>query len=422
MNTTKKRLSVLICVVLIIQMFTVNVASAAYVNGAYISSSGACVMDYETGEVLYQYYGYTPRVPASMTKLLNVYCVYDAISKGEITMDTVVPISANVYSKSRNGKYQNVVPLNYGTAYTVSQLLDIVISYSASGASVALAELVGGGSEYRFVARMNSTAKAMGVSANFYDSCGYANNTITPVGMATIARNLIKDYPDVLTRSSRAYVTFYGTTYKSTNYLLDTYYYEGADGLKTGTGSVAGACFCGTAARNGHRLITVTMGSSSTNQRFIDTIRLLDYGFAQLEAREGIFYTDAKTYINGYEVPTFMYKGETSHAVVIAEDLRSYGFDVDFNGETECININYNPEKAYTPIPLESYKNRDGQRVCSVLESNITATATNDTSVVALEDIYIINGYTCISVDELSKVYGFTWNDAEKAAYITADN
>ena len=179
------------------------------------------------------------------------------MTNGEISLTTSVPISSSVYNKSRNKLNQNIVPLNYNTVYTVDEMMNISLVHSASAATVALAELVGGGSEAKFVARMNNTARELGLSAYYYDSCGVADNRISPVSMASLARTLIIKYPDVINRTSKRSVYFHGETYRTTNHLFDTYYYEGADGMKTGTGTAAGACFCGTAIRDGRRLISV---------------------------------------------------------------------------------------------------------------------------------------------------------------------
>lgn len=272
----KSFIAVILSLVMGLNILFGTMAQAAELN---ISSQGACVMDYYTGEVLYERNGNVPRVPASMTKIMNMYCIYEALRNREITLNTVVPISKNVYEKSRNSVYQSVLPLYYDKTYTVDEMMDIIVVYSASGAAVAMAELIGG-TEENFVARMNKKAKEMGIDAYYYDSCGIAKNQISPIGMATLARNIIRDFPNILTRSAQSSVYFHGKTYKTTNHLLDTYYYEGADGLKTGTTSAAGYCFCGTAIRNGRRMISVTMSSSSTGQRFIDTAKLLDYGFS----------------------------------------------------------------------------------------------------------------------------------------------
>lgn len=412
----KKLISILIVFQILILSVTAN---AAYVGNTYISSAGACVMDFETGDVLYEYNGYTPRVPASLTKLMTIYCVYRAISNGEISMDTRVPISQNVYYKSRNGLYLNMIPLNYNTTYTVSELMDVVLVHSASASAVALAELLGGGSEADFVARMNSTAAELGLSAYYYDSCGVANNSISPVSMATLARKLVSDYPDVLNRTSKRSVYFHGATYKSTNHLFDTHYYAGADGLKTGTGSVAGACFCGTALKNGRRLISVTLGSSSASQRFTDIVRLLDYGFAIAEDKyESIYYTDMRVFVNGSEMPTFYYNGDEPHAVVIAEDMANYGFDVVYDDTSRTLYITGNREKAFNPITLDIYKNKKGIKAFDVKDSNINVVLNDGEISHVFSDVYSVGGYMCVSADEFAAFYDFVWNGAEAAAYI----
>ena len=416
-----KRASFFLSMILIMQMVFPALTNAAYVGNKQITSQGACVMDFETGEVLYEYNGNVPRVPASMTKIMNLYLVYEALENGEITLDTVVPISKNVYNKSRNSVYQSVLPLYYNQTYTVDEMIGVIITYSASGAAVAMAELLGNGSEAVFVQKMNNKAQEMGIDAHYYDSCGIAENKISPIGMATLARNIIKDYPDILTRSAKKSVSFHGNTYRTTNHLLDTYYYEGADGLKTGTTSAAGYCFCGTAVRQGRRMISVTMHSSSTGQRFIDTARLLDYGFAVAGAKyNSIYFTDMKTFINGYEVPSFLYNGTDPHVVIVAEDLEHFGFDVSWNNDERVLYIKYNKNKIASPIALDYYKNKNGQKAFDIA-------ATNDISVIVddgvqqhrLKDTYAIDGYMCISVDEFENIYDFSWNNDEKAAYIT---
>lgn len=398
-------------------------ASAATVGGKYVSSAGACVMDCETGDVLYEYGGNTPRVPASLTKLMTAYCVYEALANGEITLSTNVPISNSVYNKSRNKLYQNMVPLNYNTVYTVDEMMNLSLVHSASAATVALAELVGGGSEARFVARMNNTAAQLGLSAHYYDSCGVADNSISPISMASLARQLINKYPDVINRTSKRSVYFHGGTYRSTNHLFDTYYYESADGLKTGTGTAAGACFCGTAVRDGRRLISVTMGSSSAGQRFTDTINLLNYGFDVAKERyDSVNFTDMRTFVNGSEMPTFYHGGSNPHAVIIAEDMANYGFDVSFDDAARILYITRNYEKKCDPIPLDIYKGRNGQKAFGVMNSNIKVVLTDGNYSYTFADAYNVGGYMCISIDEFNDMYDFEWNGSEHAAYITTVN
>ncbi len=421
----RKATSLSLCIIMVFTFVLSATAQAATVGGNYISSSGACVMDFETGDVLYEHNGNTPRVPASMTKIMNVYLIYEALEKGEISLDTVVPISQNVYNKSRNAVYQSVLPLYYDTKYTVDEMLDVIIVYSASGAAIAMAELLGGGSEAAFVEKMNAKVGEMGIDAYYYDSCGIANNEITPIGMATLARNIIKDYPDILTRTTKKSVSFHGNTYKTTNHLLDTYYYMGADGLKTGTTPASGYCFCGTAVRDGRRMISVTMNSSSTGQRFIDTARLLDYGFNVASTKyRWLHYTDISTFINGAEVPTFAYNGFESSAVVLAEDLANYGFDVEFTFDPETVigtlTLTYNKDKAITPIPIDAYKNRNGENAYYVYNyNNRNVFVNNGAETKQLTNVLMLNGYMVISVDELGKLFDYTWNNETKSANIT---
>ena len=417
----KKRVIALFIFISMLSGFIIPV-QAAYVGGNYISSSGACVMDYETGEILYEYNGNVPRVPASMTKIMNLYCVYDALANGEITLDTLVPISSSVYAKSRDSVYQSVLPLYYNTQYTVDEMMDIAAVYSASGAAVALAELVGGGSEAAFVDRMNAKVAQLGIDAYYYDSCGIANNEVSPIAMAALTRSIIRDYPDILVRCAKKSVNFHGNTYKTTNHLLDTYYYAGADGLKTGTTPAAGYCFCGTAVRNGRRMISVTMNSSSTGQRFVDTARLLDYGFSVAASKYGtIYHTDMRTFINGNEIPTFSYAGSTPHAVIIAEQLENYGFDTNYDSQSNTLYLHYNPQKPITPLPADEYnseKGKTGEAAFKIYDSPIKTVIDDGETQHILTDTYNIDGQTCVSVDEFNGIYDFTWDADTKSALI----
>lgn len=316
-----------------------------------------------------------------------------------------------------------MVPLNYNTVYTVDELMNIALVHSASAATVALAEFVGGGSEANFVSRMNNTARSLGLSAYYYDSCGVADNRISPVSMAVLARTLVSKYPDVINRTSKRSVYFHGATYRTTNHLLDTYYYAGADGLKTGTGTAAGACFCGTAVRGGRRLISVTLGSSSAGQRFTDTINLLNYGFKVAAERYNcVDFTNMRTFINGNEMPTFYHGGSSPHAVVIAEDMANYGFDVSFDDASRTLHVVRNYEKGADPIPLDIYKNRNGEKAFSVLPSDIKVVLTDGNYSYTFADAYNVGGYMCISIDEFNDMYDFVWNSAESAAYVTTVN
>lgn len=421
---TKKKSTVVLCLVLCIQIILLLPAQAADLNGKFISSQGACVMDFETGNVLYEHNGNVPRVPASMTKLMTVYCVYDAIRSGMINMNTQVPISTNVYNLSRNPSYQGV-PLYYNTVYTVDEMLAIVITYSACAPAAALAELISG-SETAFVRHMNDMARKMGIDATYYDCFGVMNNQVSPVAMVTLARNLIKEFPDIIVRTSKRSINFHGGTYHSTNKLFSTYYYEGADGLKTGTTSASGYCFCGTAVRNGRRIIAVTMASSSSNQRFVDMTALLDYGFSVSggtpAVSAGLYHTDIRTYINGHEVPTYAYTdSNVSKPVILAETLMNYGFNVSYNAESQTLILSLNPD--LSPSPVAFYRGAPGEKAFDIMPENTVRVVINDgKNDRVISNVYNLNGYMAIDADELGTIFGFSWNDAQRSINVDTTN
>lgn len=257
-----------------------NASAVGEVDGKRITSLGAIVIDFETGMEIYAYNADVRRGPASMTKMMTVYLVYEAMANGMFDMDTIVPISPYVSNYSRTPGETNV-PLNQGVDYTVSELLDVIVVMSAGGACAALAELVAGTTR-AFIKSMNEKAQEWGIDAIFYSVSGGVNFTqLTPRAMAELARRMIMDFPEVLEKTSMPTVTFRGRTIPSTNNLLGVY--EGIDGLKTGTHSGTRANFTGTAKRGDIRIISVTMGSSNSG-RFADTTILLDYGFEVMEA------------------------------------------------------------------------------------------------------------------------------------------
>ena len=346
MKHFRKQIAIIIAIVIAISVFAPGLASAADVGGHEISSQGACVLDFETGLMIYGYNEYTPRVPASMTKLVAVYVIYDAIEAGEIDIDSVTRISKGVSQLSVNWDYSNV-PLDEGTSVSVRELLDVVLIWSACAATVALGEALCG-SEEGLVARMNEKVSSLGLNSHFNDCYGVsANNSITPYGMAMVARCLILEHPEVLQITSKKSVTFRGTEYKNTNLLLGE---SGVDGVKTGYTDAAGFCFTGTSQRGGRRIVAVTMGSTSA-ARFPDARILLDYGFANAESvvaeynkTAGAAPTGASLILNGVTLPLNAYVIDGNHYFKlrdIAYLLRETEsrFDVTWNIARKSVDI-----------------------------------------------------------------------------------
>lgn len=247
-----------------------------------ISSGGAIVIDFETGEDIYAYNADELCASGSMAKMMSVYLVYQAIENGQIGYDTIVPISAGVEVFSHDEDVSNI-PLFQSGTYTVDELLSITIVSSASGAINAMAELVGG-SRQEFIRMMNDKVAEWGIDAYFETTYGGGPTTqVTPRAMAVIVRNTISQFPQVLEKTSMPTYEFGYRKLTSTNKLLSVY--DGIDGYKTGTfDDDFKENFAATAERDGTRIISVTM-SSRSGRRFHDTTVLLDYGFAVMEER-----------------------------------------------------------------------------------------------------------------------------------------
>ena len=257
-------------------------------------AASAIVMDYETGYVIYEKDADTLRVPASMTKVMTAYLIFEEIEAGRLTLDTKITISHRVSDLSKNPNYPAMVYLREGSQVSVDMLLKLIFLPSASAACVAMAEEIAGSQE-SFVARMNETAKTLGIDAEYHNCHGASPNHITARAQAELTRSFLQRFPQVLDYTSLKSVYFNGKTYYNSNRLIqDSYRYEGADGFKTGTTSAAGFCLTATAVSGERRLITVVMKSLSDHWRFTDTTTLLDEGFAWMEANAALISETVK--------------------------------------------------------------------------------------------------------------------------------
>lgn len=284
MNARKTRLRRLAACLIAVLLCLTGLSPAA--SALDIRAASAFVMDYQTGECLYEYNGDVARVPASMTKVMTAYIVYQELERGNLTWDTQIPISHNVAVKSRDSSYPTAVPLTEGATYSVDTLMHLIMIPSASASCIAMAEYIAG-SEAAFVTRMNQTADAFGLSATYNNCHGARVNYITARSQAMLTRRFIQDYPDILRITAKSSYSFGGRWYNNTNHLLNTLApYAGLDGFKTGTISEAGYCVTTTATRGNRRVIAVVMKSTSDNQRFADSRQLLDLGFSEIARRD----------------------------------------------------------------------------------------------------------------------------------------
>ncbi len=269
-----------------------------------LNAEAAILVDAETGAILYEKNADVVLGVASMAKMMTEYLVLEAIDEGKITWDQKVLINEYVHKLSAAPGLSNV-GLTQGEEYTVKELYEAMAIYSGNAASVALAELVAG-TEKNFVTMMNDKAKELGLGKDykFVNSTGLNNSSLLgshPAGnpdeenvmsakaTARLAYHLLKDYPEVLDTASMPVLKFRdGREYKNFNWMLPTliYAYEGVDGLKTGSTEFAGDGFTATAERNGQRFLSVVMKTSSKEERFAETKKVLDYAFANFSKQE----------------------------------------------------------------------------------------------------------------------------------------
>lgn len=256
-------------------------------------AASAIVIDAETGYVIYEKDADTMRSPASMTKVMTAYLIFEELEAGRLTQDTKITISNRNAAISRNPNYPAMVNLRAGSQVSVDTLLKLILLPSSSASCIVMAEQISG-SEEAFVQRMNETAQALGIDAQYNNCHGASPNSVSARAQATLTREFLTRFPAVLDYTSLHSVSFNGKTYHNSNKLLQSsYYYEGADGFKTGTTSSAGFCLTATAVSDERRLITVVMKSLSDHWRFVDTTTLLDAGFAWAEENEALLVQPA---------------------------------------------------------------------------------------------------------------------------------
>ncbi len=257
-----------------------------------LTCKAAILMEASTGTVIYEQNPDQTLSPASITKIMTLVLIFDAIHSGKIKLEDIVTTSA--YAKSMGGSQ---VYLEEGEQQTVETLIKCIVIASGNDASVAMAEYIAG-SETEFVNQMNERAKELGMAnTNFEDCCGLtdsANHYTTARDVAIMSRELITKYPEIFNYSSIwmeniTHVTKKGESVfglTNTNKLLKQY--EWTTGLKTGSTSIAKYCLSATARKNDIDLIAVIMAAPDYKARFSEAIALLNYGYANCKLYRSI--------------------------------------------------------------------------------------------------------------------------------------
>lgn len=242
-----------------------------------VESKSAVLMDAKTGTVLYEKNKNEAYSPASVTKIMTILLVMEALDEGSASLEDKITVSS--YAASMGGSQ---VFLEEGEVMSVEELLKCAVIASANDASVALAEHIAG-SESAFVARMNARAGELGMRDTvFMNATGLDDteeNLTSAVDIAIMSRELIS-HEKVLEYSSIWQDTIRDGEFTLTNTNRLVRYYDGCNGLKTGSTSKAGFCMSATAKRGDLQLIAVVMGAPTRDSRNSIARNLLDYGFA----------------------------------------------------------------------------------------------------------------------------------------------
>jgi len=240
----------------------------------------AIVVDATSGEVLYARRADQPRYPASITKVMTAYLVFEALATGRLSADDLVPISRHAANQP-----PSKLGLRPGDALTVDQALRVISTKSANDIAVALAEKVGG-TEARFAALMTLRAQEIGMTGTrFVNASGLPDTRqiSTARDIAILSRAVMRDYPQYYSYFGQKSTSFRGQTISSHNRLLLRM--PGFDGLKTGFTNASGYNLAASAVRDGRRLITVVLGGNSTAARDDNVEELLNAGFDVLSKR-----------------------------------------------------------------------------------------------------------------------------------------
>ena len=266
---------------------TAVVSSCVCVYGAEekppveIKAKAAVLMDASTGKVLMKYNENERLYPASVTKIMPLLLVTEAIDSGKIVLNDTVTVSATAAVKGGSQIW-----LKEGEQMSVDDLLKATAVYSANDACTALGEYIAGSDE-AFVKMLNDRAKELGMTNTNFENCTGLDDTTenhltTAMDVAIMSRELLKheliiNYTTIWMDSLREGQTELVNTNKLVRF------YDGTTGLKTGTTSKAGCCVSASAMREGTHLIAVVMGSDNSSDRFETAKAMLNWGFANYE-------------------------------------------------------------------------------------------------------------------------------------------
>ena len=274
-----------------------------------VAGKSAVLMDVETGTVMYESNAHEPLAPASVTKVMTMLLIMEAIDNGKIRWEDTVTVSEAAAAKGGSQIY-----LKVGETMPVSDMVKSIAVSSANDCACAMAEHLAG-SEGAFVEQMNARAKELGMNDTKFVNCTglddapeAAEHRTCAYDIALMSRELLKYHPDIKKYTTIWMDTVRGGAFGLANTNKMVRFYSGCTGLKTGYTSGAGYCLSASAQRDGMELIAVVMGSATSQERFAACKSMLDYGFANFS-----LYTPALQ--ENASVPVTLGKAGTVRAV-----------------------------------------------------------------------------------------------------------
>ena len=276
--------SIMLCILASICCTSMQIVTYAD-SSVDITSKSACLVDFDSGDVLYEKDATTHLPVASMVKMMTILLTLEEYEKGNLSDETMISTTEN--ASSMGGSQVFIDPY---VEYSAKDMLKSVIVSSANDASVALAEHISG-SEENFVAKMNERAKELGMNDTNYVNCTglpapeqYSCAKDSACILKEVAKYDKYHQFSTIWMDELVHPSGRKTELVNTNRLVR--YYEGCDGGKTGSTNEAGCCLTATAKRNNMRLISVVIGAKNSQTRFNECSKLFNYGFANFESRK----------------------------------------------------------------------------------------------------------------------------------------
>lgn len=264
-------------IALIFSMVAALAGSVLLASSPALARYASIVVDVDSGQVLHAVNADTRNYPASLTKMMTLYLVFEALEKGTLTLDQRLPVS-----KRAAGMPPSKLGLDAGDSISVEDAILALTTKSANDVAVVVAEALGG-SEIAFAKDMTRRAEQLGMSrTTFRNASGLPNRSqqSTARDMVRLAQALMDDYPQYYHYFSATSFQYQGRSYRNHNRLLKSY--QGTDGIKTGYTRASGFNLVSSVERDGRRVIAVVFGGKTARSRDAHMVKLLDRGFTRL--------------------------------------------------------------------------------------------------------------------------------------------